>query len=70
METVLDDPVQKRFEEYLFKSISTNRPETTEDLLVNLMIMQEFVKHMNKDLNFENALHKYNEVMHKILGRS
>lgn len=69
MEIIWNDPVQKRFEDYLFKSVSTDRPETAEDILVNLMVMQEFVKHMHHDLNFENALHRYNEVMYKILGR-
>ena len=65
------DLVKTRFEQYIKDAIDNRIVDNipAEDLLVYAMIVQEYIKHCNAGLNYEEVLHKYNETMFKILGR-
>lgn len=65
----MDESVKSRFETFLMTSVATNKPSDANDIAVNLMVMQEYIRFANPGkIDSATVEKKYKEIIDWIYG--
>ena len=60
----MDESVKSRFETFLMTSVTTNKPSDANDIAVNLMVMQEYIRFANPGkIDSSTVEKKYKEII-------